>query len=129
MPRSAAKGAVDRKEDRMQVIISARHFDVSDALRGLVEERFSRLDRFEERIGRVEVTLLEEKNRYEVEGDLTIDGRGSVHAHAEAADFRTALDKVVAKLARQLKKSRSRYKNHNAVNKDRLIIPTEEPTA
>jgi ribosomal subunit interface protein len=43
----------------MQVIISARHFDVSDALRGLVEERFSRLDRFEERIGRVEVTLLE----------------------------------------------------------------------
>lgn len=113
----------------MQVIISARHFDVSDALRGLVEERFSRLDRFEERIGRVEVTLLEEKNRYEVEGDLSIDGRGGVHAHAEAADFRTALDKVVAKLSRQLKKNRSRYKDHNAVNKDRLIIPTEEPTA
>jgi len=113
----------------MQVIISARHFDVSDAHRRLVEERFSRLDRFEERIGRVEVTLLEEKNRYEVEGDLSIEGRGSVHAHAEAADFRSALDKVVAKLARQLKKSRSRYKNHNAVNKDRLKIPTEEPTA
>jgi ribosomal subunit interface protein len=113
----------------MQVIISARHFDVSDARRRLVEERFSRLDRFEERIGRVEVTLLEGKNRYEVEGDLSIERRGSVHAHAEAADFRTALDKVVAKLARQLKKSRSRYKNHNAVSKDRLDIPTEEPTA
>ncbi len=129
MPRSAATGAADRKEDGMQVIISARHFDVSDARRRLVEERFSRLDRFEERIGRVEVTLLEEKNRYEVEGDLSIDGRGSVHAHAEAADFRTALDKVVAKLARQLKKSRSQYTNHSGVNKDRLIIPTEEPTA
>ncbi len=113
----------------MQVIISARHFEVSDALRGLVEERFSRMDRFEERIGRVEVTLLEEKNRYEVEGDLRVDGRGSLHAHAEAADFRTALDKVVAKLSRQLKKNRSRYKKRNAVNKDRLIIPTEEPTA
>ena len=109
----------------MQVIISARHFDVSDGLRQLVEERFSRLDRFEERIGRVEVTLLEEKNRCEVEGDLTIDGRGSVHAHAEAGDFRSALDQVVAKLARQLKKNRSRYKDHNAANKDRLM-PTEE---
>ena len=110
----------------MQVIISARHFDVSDGLRRLVEERFARLERFDERIGRVEVTLLEEKNRYEVEGDLSINGRGSLHAHAEAADFRTALDKAVDKLARQLKKSRSRYKNHNAVNKDRLIISTEE---
>ena len=109
----------------MQVIISARRFDVSDGLRRLVEERFSRLERFEERIGRVEVTLLEEKNRYEVEGDLSIDGRGSVHAHAEAADFRTALDRVVDKLARQLKKSRSRYKNHNAVNRKGLM-PTEE---
>lgn len=108
----------------MQVIISARHFDVSDGLRQLVEERFSRLERFEERIGRVEVTLLEEKNRYEVEGDLSIDGRGSVHAHAEAPDFRTALDQVVAKLARQLKKGRSRYKDHNANKEHRLA--TEE---
>lgn len=108
----------------MQVIISARHFEVSDGLRQLVVERFSRLERFEERIGRVEVTLLEEKNRYEVEGDLSVDGRGSVHAHAEAADFRTALDQVVAKLARQLKKGRSRYKDHNAIKNQRLA--TEE---
>ncbi len=44
----------------MHVTISARHFDVSDALRRLVEERFSRLEKFEERIGRVGVSVLEE---------------------------------------------------------------------
>lgn len=109
----------------MQVTITGRHFDVSDALRRLVEERFSRLEKFEERIGRVEVTLLEEKNHFEVEGDLSIDGRGTVHAHAEAADFRSAVDRVVDKLARQLKRSRSRYRDHT-VDKDRLET-SEEP--
>lgn len=102
------------------MIISARHFDVSAGLRELVEERFSRLERFEERIGRVEVTLLEEKNRYEVQGDLGIDGGKRVHARAEATDFRTALDKVVDKLGRQLRRNRSRYRDHNA-DKERFI--------
>jgi len=110
----------------MQVIISARHFDVSQSLRELVEERFSRLERFEERIGRVEVTLLEEKNRYEVEGDLGIVGGGRVHAHAEEADFRTALDRVVDKLGRQLRKNRSRYKDHSADKEH--FPPPEEPS-
>jgi putative sigma-54 modulation protein len=108
----------------MQVIISARHFDVSQSIRELVEERFSRLEKFEERIGRVEVTLLEEKNRYEVQGDLGVDGGGRMYAHAEAADFRTALDRVVDKLGSQLRRNRSRYKDHSAEK----VLPPEEST-
>lgn len=110
----------------MQVIISARHFDVSDRLRSLVEERFSRLSRFEPRVSRVEVALLEEKNRCEVDAQVSVDGSGPVHAHGEAPDFRTAVDQVVDRLGRQLRKSHSRRRDHQARPKD-IAVPGEEP--
>ncbi|MFQ5888888.1 MAG: ribosome hibernation-promoting factor, HPF/YfiA family [Gemmatimonadota bacterium] len=105
----------------MQVIVSARHFEVSDTLRSLIDERFSRLVRFEPRILRVEVTLLEEKNRCEVEAQLAISRADSIHAHAEASEFRTAIDRVIDKLSRQLKKSRSRRRDHKAVAREATL--------
>ena len=102
----------------MQVIISARHFEVTDRLRQLVEERFSRLERFEPRVSRVEVALLDEKNRREVDAQVSVDGSAPLHAHAEAPDFRTAVDQAVDKLGRQLRKNRSRRRDHQAQPKD-----------
>jgi ribosomal subunit interface protein len=114
----------------MQLIISTRHTEVSDGIRSFVEEQFSRLDRFERRITRVEVTLLEEKNRKEVEARLSIARAGQIHAHAESADFRSAVDSVIAKLTRQLKRQRSRAKDHKPREKGPVAAaPADEPAA
>lgn len=107
----------------MQVIVSGRHFDVSDELRGVVESRFGKLTRFEPRISRAEVALLEEKNRCEVEATVSVDGAGLLHARAEAPDFRTAVDRTVDRLERQLKKNHSRRRDHQAVPRDERTSP------
>lgn len=98
----------------MQVIVSARHFEVTDELRGVVESRFGKLTRFEPRLSRAEVALLEEKNRCEVEARVSVDRAGILHARGEAPDFRTAVDRAVDRLERQLKKQRSRRRDHQA---------------
>jgi len=111
----------------MQLIISTRHTQLSDHVRENVEEQFERLERFEPRITRVEVTLLEEKNRCEAEARLSIARAGQLHAHAEAADFRSAVDALVSKLSSQLKRQRSRSREHKASDKEQPeVLPVDE---
>lgn len=109
----------------MQVIVAARRFDVTDEVRGVVEARVAKLTRFEPRVSRAEVTLLEEKNRWEVELSVSVDRAGLLHAHGEATDLRTAVDRAVDKLERQLKKSRSRRRDHQGVPREE-VVPREE---
>jgi ribosomal subunit interface protein len=71
------------------------------------------------------VTLKEEKNRCEVEANLSVRRRAAIHAGAEGPEFRTAVDRLYEKLSRQLKKSRSRGREHKAKSGD-LLATTEE---
>lgn len=96
----------------MQLIVSSRHFDASDALLQHVEEQFGALDKYESRISRIEITLLEEKNRRDVEALCIVEGGENLHADAQAGDFRTAVDQTRDRLARQLKKLRSQHRDH-----------------
>jgi ribosomal subunit interface protein len=98
----------------VQLIISGRNTEVTDDLRVRIEAQFERLERYEPRAARAEVTLWEEKNRCVAEAVLSIDRRPAVHGVAEAEAFRTALDRLHDKLARQLKRERSRRRDHRA---------------
>lgn len=111
----------------MKISMTARHFELSDALRQHVEGRLSRLDRYNQRTSRVEVTLTEEKREKRVEARAFVDGDYDIHAEAVADDFRTAVNKLSDKLARQLKRRRDRRVDHQAprLNEE---IPTGETT-
>ena len=98
----------------MQIIISGRNVDVADGLRTHIEDRFGRLSRFESRASRVEVTLVEEKNRSIAEAVLSVDGAGIVFAKAEAPEVRTAVDRLYDKLSRRAKKGRDIRRNHKS---------------
>ncbi len=112
----------------MQIIISGRQVDLAESLREHMEERFRRLERFDGNISRIEVTLKEERKRYTVEANLNVDRRAPVHARAESTEFRTAVDRVYEKLSRQLKKGRSRRREHKAPAPD-LVSATGESEA
>ncbi len=105
----------------MQIIISGRNVDLADNLREHVEERFGRLSKFDDGIQRIEVTLREEKKRCAVEANLLVKRRAPIHAGAEADEFRTAVDRLYEKLSKQLKKSRSRTRDHKARPQDLLV--------
>ena len=109
----------------MQIIISGRHVELAEDLREHMEERFRRLARFDDRVSRIEVTLREEKKNCVVEANLSIRKRAPIHAGAEAPEFRSAVDRLYEKLSRQLKKSRSRGRDHKGKPED-LVGATEE---
>lgn len=98
----------------MQIIVSGRNVEIAESLRAHIDEQFRRLTRFDPKISKVEVTLTEEKNRSIVEAHLSVDGAAPIHGRAEMADFRSALDRLVDKLSRQVKKKHSRRKEHKA---------------
>lgn len=96
----------------MQIIVAARHFDLSDNLKRHVQEKFGDLDKYDDRVRKVEVTLTEEKNRRDVDVLASVDQAGQLHAEAEDGDFRTAIDTARDRLARQLKKKRAQQRDH-----------------
>lgn len=96
----------------MKIIVAARHFDLTPNLKSHVREKFGDLDKYDPRVRKVEVTLTEEKNRRDVEVLASVDRAGQVHAEAEDGDFRTAIDTARSRLVRQLKRKRSRDRDH-----------------
>jgi ribosomal subunit interface protein len=88
----------------MEIIVTARHGDVPDALKARAEQVVMRLARLAHRPTAGHVTFDVDHHRATAELRLTA-ARGAVHiASAEAPDHRTALDRVASKLRRQLDK-------------------------
>lgn len=98
----------------MHVVVSTRHGDISDRMREWVERQFGRLSRYEPRVSRIEVTLSQEKNRWEVEALAHVDRAEPVHAGADGGDPRSAADAASDKMERQLRRLRDRHVDHQA---------------
>lgn len=109
----------------MNISMTARHFEMSDGLRRHVEGQITRLERFNSRMSRVEVTLTEEKSGKLVEAHAAVDGDVDIHAEATAQDFRTAVNRVSDKLARQLKRRQDLRRDHQAPRLNEEIQPEE----
>jgi putative sigma-54 modulation protein len=109
----------------MDISMTARHFELNDSLREHVQSRFSRLDRYNQRASRVEVTLTEEKRQKRVEARAAVDGDIDIHAEAVAEDFRSAVNRVSDKLVRQLKRRQERRRDHQAPRLNEEIQPQE----
>ena len=97
-----------------QVIITGRHCDVDPELRDVFQKRFDHLERYESRASRAEVTVTAVKRGFEAEALISIDRADRVHARAGAADMRSALDRVVEKLGKQLRRLHDRHHEHRA---------------
>lgn len=73
----------------------------------------ARLAKYDPRVGAAEVIYEEEKRVRKVEVVLSVDRSEPVVAHGEGEEFRTALDKVVDRLSRKLKRLRSQANSHH----------------
>lgn len=73
-----------------------------------------RLTKYHVRVTAADVVFSEEKRTRRVEVVLSVDGAPPIVARAEADDHRTALDRVVDKAGRLLRKHRAASKDHQA---------------
>ena len=101
----------------MQVTVSRRHTEVSEALRVLAEEKIGRLGRFVEGLDHAEVHFWEHKNPRIADKEVcevTIEGHGHhVRCKVQAPDGFQAVDKAYDKLEHQLHKLKTKLSRRN----------------
>ena len=97
----------------MRVQIAARHCDIPDTVRNRTEELLGKLSKYEPRLSGAEVVFEVEKHRKKVDAVLKVDREEPVVAKGEADEFKEALDQMVDRLSRILRRRRKQMKDYH----------------
>lgn len=95
----------------MQINLSGRHLDITPALRAYVETKLLRIERHFDHVTTAHVVLAVEKERKKAEATIHVN-RGNLFADAEHNDMYAAIDKLMDKLDRQVKKHKEKLSAH-----------------
>lgn len=87
----------------MQLDVSGKNIEVTDSLRGYLEEKMERLQRHLGQDFHAHVVLATEKYRHIAEANLRVRG-DTLHADAEDKDMYAAIDAMVDKIDRQARR-------------------------
>ena len=100
----------------MQVSITGRHVELTDALKAYVHDKLGHLKHSFDHVLDVHVVLTVEKHRQRCE--ITIHANGvTIHAKHETDDMYASIDGVVDKLNRQLKRYRAKLQRHQGAQR------------
>jgi len=95
----------------MQINLTGHHMDITPALRSYVQNKFEKLERHFDHMTNVHVILTVEKERQIAEATIHVN-RGNLFADAESADMYAAIDSLIDKLDRQVKKHKEKLNDH-----------------
>lgn len=96
----------------MQINITGHHMDITSALRTYIESKFERLERHFEQMTNIHVILTVEKERQKAEATIHVN-RGNLFADAQHDDMYAAIDALIDKLDRQVKKHKEKLTDHH----------------
>ncbi len=99
----------------MQISVTGHHVDITDALRTYVDSKFDRLERHFDHVIDVHVILSVDKLAQKAEATIQLNG-ASVFADAVHEDMYAAIDGLVDKLDRQVKRHKEKLTNHRGSN-------------
>ncbi len=97
----------------MQVNISGHHIDITQPLHDYVTEKLERIERHFENATDIHCILTVEKLEHRAEATLNVSGN-SLHAHSVDTDMYAAIDSMVDKLDRQVRKHKEKITDHHA---------------
>ena len=96
----------------MQISVTGHHVEITESLKSYVDNKFARLERHFEHITNIHVILTVEKERQKAEATVHVN-RGNLFADDEQEDMYAAIDGLVDKLDRQLKKHKEKLTDHH----------------
>ena len=99
----------------MQIKISSKHMDLTQAIEEYASRKLEKLHRFFDRIQQVEVVIDKAKNGFEAEFIADVEHHGPFVATSMHDDLYACIDLGIDRTIRQLKdhKSRLRDNKHN----------------
>ncbi|ABV88930.1 ribosome hibernation promoting factor [Shewanella pealeana] len=95
----------------MQINLTGHHVEITDSLRGYVEDKFTKLERHFDQINNVHVILNVQKMQQIAEAKIHLK-KGEVFATSEHADMYAAIDSLIDKLDRQVIKHKEKLIKH-----------------
>ena len=96
----------------MQLSVTGHHVDLTDSLHNYVEDKIERLERHFDNVTNIHVVLSVEKLRHKAEATIHISG-ADVFANSEEDDMYVAIDSLIDKLDRQIKKHKEKQTDHH----------------
>lgn len=101
----------------MNIAISGRHLSVTEAMKEYARKKASKLERFFDRISKIQFTLDVENERQTAEMIVTPTRGTTLFAEVVNTDMYAAIDLAVDKIERQL--TRHKEKLHDKRNRER----------
>lgn len=98
----------------MQLTITGRHLEVTEALRRRVTTKLARLERHYDHITTLRVVLAVDRVAQRAEAIVHVGHGQEIFADAEAEDLYAAIDALAAKLDRQLIRHKEKLADHRA---------------
>jgi len=108
----------------MRISLTGHHVDITEALRSYVDSKFERLERHFDHVTNLHVVLSIEKLRQKAEANLHVSG-ADVFANCVEEDMYAAIDGLVDKIDRQVKKHKEKHTNHRSGAIPKGMEPSE----
>lgn len=111
----------------MNITTTARHYELTPALKDYAERKVLNLKKYFEQIGTAQITFSLEKYRHAVEISVHVNGR-EFNSKEESEDMYTSIDRVVDKLERQILKHKGkikRRKSHKKISEVEYSFPED----
>ena len=97
----------------MIIQIAARQCEIPESVRSRTEDQIGKLSKYEPRLSGAEVVFRTEKHVKKVEAVLKVHRDEPVVAGGEGGEFKEALDVMLDRLSRILKRRRSQKTEHH----------------
>jgi len=97
----------------MQIDVTGHHVEVTPALRQYVTNKIDKVARHFDMVIDAHCILTVEKLRHKAEATINVNG-GRIYADATEADMYAAIDGLVDKLDRQVRKHKEKLVDHHA---------------
>ena len=102
----------------MDVTVAGHHVDLTDSLREYAETKFERLERHSDQMTDIHCILTVEKLEHRAEATIHLNG-GTIHADSVEQNMYAAIDTLVDKLDRQVKKHKEKMTDYHAHEVDK----------
>jgi len=97
----------------MQLNVSGHHVEVTESLRGYVASKIEKIERHFDLVSDVSCILTVEKLRHKAEATIKVNG-GTIYADNTEEDMYAAIDGLVDKLDRRVRKYKEKLVDHRA---------------
>lgn len=99
----------------MEIHLTGHHIEITPALRDYVHGKFERIRRHFDNMVNARVVLGVEKMVQKAEATIRVRG-SDLHADAEAENMYAAIDALMDKLDRQIKKYKEKHTDYHRMN-------------